>query len=81
MLPRKGRITFESEIGFQYISQPTVAYTITGTGCTTYNAGVYSNCGPIPQANITSEQNMLQDDLKDLRFFPIVSVGLGFKIH
>ena len=81
MLPKKGRITFESEIGFQYFSAPVVTYTITGTGCQNYNAGVYSNCGPIPQANITSEQNMLQDDLKDLRFFPILSFGLGFKIH
>jgi len=81
MLPKKGRITFQSEIGFEYFSAPTVVYNITGTGCQNYNAGVYSNCGPIPQSNIISEQNMLQGDLSDLRFFPIVSFGLGFRIH
>jgi hypothetical protein len=81
MLPRKGHFTFESEIGFQYFSAPTVLYTFTGTGCTTFLAGVYTNCGPIPQANITSEQNKLQNDLTDLRFFPILSFGLSYKIH
>jgi hypothetical protein len=81
LIPGKGRFTFQSEIGFQYFTPPTVAYTITGTGCQNDNAGVYSNCGPIPQTNITQEQNNLQSDLNDLRFFPIVSFGLGIRIH
>jgi hypothetical protein len=81
MLPRKGHFTFESEIGFQYFSQPTVVYNISGTGCTSYVGGVYINCGPIPQTNITTEQNTLQNDLTDLRFFPILSFGVSYKIH
>ena len=82
MLPKKGHFRFESEIGFQYFSAPTVQYTFTGTGCQNYTApNTYSNCGPIPQANITSEQNKLQNDLYDLRFFPILSFGLSYKIH
>jgi hypothetical protein len=81
LLPKKGRFTFQSEIGFQYFSSPTVVYNISGTGCQNYTAGVYSNCGPIPQSNVTDEQNKLQNDLTDLRFFPIVSFGLGFRIH
>ena len=81
MLSKKGRFSFQSEIGFQYFSAPTVVYNISGTGCQNYTAGVYSNCGPIPQSNVTDEQNKLQNDLTDLRFFPILSVGLGFRIH
>lgn len=81
LIPGKGRFTFQSEIGFQYFTAPTVVYSITGTGCQNYNAGVYSNCGPIPQTNISSEQMKLQNDLSDLRFFPIVSFGLGIRIH
>jgi len=81
MLPKNGRFTFQSELGFQYFSAPTVVYNITGTGCQNYTAGVYSNCGPIPQANITSEQVKLQNDLTDLRFFPVLSFGLSYKIH
>ncbi len=81
MIPKKGHFTFESEIGFQYFSAPTVKYTFTGTGCQSLLLGAYLNCGPIPQANITTEQNKLQNDLIDLRFFPILSFGLSYKIH
>jgi hypothetical protein len=81
MLPKKGRFTFESEIGVQFFSEPTVAYTFTGEGCATYVAGVYSNCGTIPTANVTSEQQKLQNDLTDLKYFPILSVGLSYRIH
>ena len=82
MLPKKGHFRFESEIGFQYFSAPTAQNTFTGTCCQNYTApNTYSNCGPIPQANITTEQNKLQNDLYDLRFFPILSFGLSYKIH
>ena len=81
MLPKKGRFTFQSEIGFQYFSAPTVVYNFSGTGCQNYTAGVYSNCGPIPQSNIADEQAKLQNDLTDLRFFPILSFGLSYRIH
>jgi hypothetical protein len=81
LLPRKGRFTFQSEIGFQYLSAPTVAYTLTGTGCLNYNAGVYSNCGPIPQSNISAQVADIQNNLSPLRFFPIFSIGLGYRIH
>jgi len=81
MLPKKGHFRFETEVGVQYFSAPTVQYTFSGTGCQNYIAGVYSSCGPIPQANITSEQNKLQNDLTDLRFYPILSIGLSYKIH
>ncbi len=88
MLPKKGHFTFESEIGFQYFSAPTVAYNISGgTACQNYNSttNTYSNCGPssttVTQTSITTEQNNLQNDLYDLRFFPILSLGLSYKIH
>jgi hypothetical protein len=81
MLPERGHFRLISEIGFQYFSEPTVVYNIAGGGCTSDVGGVYTNCGPIPQSSVTSEQNQLQNDLTDLRFFPIVSIGLSYKIH
>jgi hypothetical protein len=81
MLPRKGRFTFQSELGVQFFSQPTVAYNFSGNGCTTYNGVTYSNCGPVATADVTSEQTKIQNDLTDLRFFPILSIGLSYKIH
>jgi len=81
MLPKKGRFTFQSELGVEFFSQPTVLYTFTGTGCQNFNGVTYSNCGPIPTANVLSEQNKLQNDLSDLRFFPVLSFGLSYRIH
>jgi hypothetical protein len=86
MLKERGRIAFLTEFGFEYISTPTVVYNITGTGCQNYNglgatnAANYSNCGPIPASNIVAEQAKLQNDLNAYRFFPIISIGLSYKL-
>ena len=81
MLPKRGHLTFETEIGVQFFSQPTVNYTFTGQGCQTDTGGVYTDCGPIPQDNITSEQQKLQNDINELRYFPVVSFGISYRIH
>jgi hypothetical protein len=81
MLPRKGRFTFQSELGVQFFPQPTVAYNFTGNGCTTFNGVTYSNCGAVAPGDVTSEQQKMQNDLTDLRFFPVLSIGLSYKIH
>lgn len=81
MLPKKGRFTFESELGVQFFSEPTIAYTFSGEGCQNDTAGVYTNCGPIPASNVSAEESKLQNDLNDLRFFPVLSVGLSYRIH
>jgi hypothetical protein len=77
MAPRKGHFRFESEVGVQFESSPTVAYTITGNGCT---GGPTTGCGPVAQSDINAEQVKLQNDLKDLKFYPIVSFGLSYKL-
>jgi len=79
MLPKRGHFRFEIEAGVQYFSAPTVTYTFTGEGCPTAVAS--PSCAPIPTTNILSEQTKLQNDLTDLRFFPILSFGLSYKIH
>jgi hypothetical protein len=79
LLPKKGRFTFQSEVGVQFFSSPTVAYTFTGNGCPT--ATHTPQCAPIPTTSITQEQQTLQNDLTDLKYFPILSVGLGIKLH
>lgn len=80
MFPKKGRFAFESEVGVQFFSQPTVDYNFSGNGCPAANSPE-SNCGPIATSSVTSEQNMLQNDLTDLKYFPILSVGLSYRLH
>jgi len=84
MLPKKGHFRFESEIGVEYISAPTVTFNnFSGEGCTSYNGVTYSGCGAIlsTDPNVVAQQNKLNNDLNPLRFFPILSFGLSYKIH
>jgi hypothetical protein len=81
MLPRKGRWTFEGELGVQFITQPTVVYSISGAGCPASGENTIPPCGAVQTSDIAQEQTNLQNDLMDLRYFPIASIGLGFKIH
>jgi hypothetical protein len=81
LLSKRGRFTFQGELGVQFFSEPTVVYAFSGNGCTTYNGVTYSNCGPVATTDVASEQQKMQNDLTDLKFFPVLSVGLGFRIH
>ena len=78
MIPRDGRHwSFPTEIGFQYISRPTVVLSLAGRSCSADGCGdVNSGDGA---ANIASEQQMLNDDLSPLRFYPILSTGVSFR--
>jgi hypothetical protein len=35
----------------------------------------------VAQSDVLAEQNKLQNDLTDLKYFPTVSFGLSYKIH
>ncbi len=78
MVPAKGHFRFISELGFEYINAPTVAYNISGSGC---QGPGQTNCGPVTQTSVQQEQQDLQNDLNGLRFFPIFSLGISYKIH
>ncbi len=82
MLPKKGHFTFESEIGFQYFSAPTVVNNLHRHRLPELHHTPMPTATAAPSpAKIISEQNKLQNDLYDLRFFPILSFGLSYKIH
>jgi hypothetical protein len=78
MIPKKGHFSFQTELGVQFFTPPTVLYTFTGQGCTD---ATYTNCGPISPADIASEQSKIQNDLTELKYFPVLSFGLSYKIH
>jgi hypothetical protein len=86
LLPKKGRFTFQSELGVEFVSAPTVALAFSGNVCTSAQG---ANCAtptnissnPMFQADITSEQAKLQNDVNFVRYYPILSFGVGFKIH
>jgi hypothetical protein len=81
MLPRKGHWAFEGELGVQFITLPTVVYSISGYGCPAAGESTSPPCEPVASSDIAQEQTNLQNDLMDLRYFPIASIGFSYKIH
>ncbi len=62
------------EIGFQYVSRPTVHLDLAGSACSS------DGCGTIVgDPNILAEQKDLDNDLSALRFFPVVSLGVSYR--
>jgi hypothetical protein len=92
MAPKHGHVRFETEIGIEYIGNPTVLWNVTGMGCTnTASVAGATTCapsgasstawGPVAPADIAQQQANLQNDVNFLRFFPILNIGLSYKIH
>ncbi len=76
---RTAGLTFPVDIGIEYIKPPTASFVLTGSSCQSP-----SDCGPIQndpdtQQNILEQQGEIVDDLKPLRFFPILSIGVSYK--
>ncbi len=80
MLPKSGsKFSVPFEVGFQYISSPSLDLHLYGNACDSSG-----NCGDInasdgPQ-NLASEVQMLNQDISGLRFYPVLSIGLSYKI-
>ncbi len=82
LAPRRGRVSFPLDLGFQYTAQPVVKLAITGNSCGTQvqaDGTTDAGCGSVDQTNVAQEQSQLQDDIKMLRFYPILSFGVTVK--
>ena len=80
MVPRSGHVRFETELGVEVIGSPTVAWTFTGQGCTTNCSAASPTYVPIAASDVAAQNASLQNDLNDLKVFPIFSIGLSYKI-
>ena len=79
---RGGRFSMPLEVGAQYTSAPTVQLAISGNSCGSQaqaDGSTESGCGSVDQTNVQQEQQQLQNDLKPLRFYPIVSLGFAMR--
>ena len=85
LVPRRAGKHFSVpfEVGFEYISQPTLTLSLAGTACDPTQPPAVG-CQSIAtdattQANLAAEQKTLNDDIAPLRFFPILTIGFGYK--
>ncbi len=75
---RNPHFSFPVELGFEYIAQPRVKLNITGSGCQIDAGTTELDCGPVDQSDIVEEQRELMEDVKPLRVFPMVSIGVTY---
>jgi hypothetical protein len=80
LLPRSGRhISVPFEFGFAYVGTPQTTLNFGGSVC---SSG--APCGtiasqPAVQTNILGQQQKINNDVSPFRFYPIVSIGFGYK--
>ena len=72
--PKAGRgMTFSFDLGVFYQGEPNVGLTaVCGVGVSAFT------CTQI-QNDVVAEEASLQDDLKDYKFYPVVSFGIGYR--
>jgi len=78
MIPRSGRHwSFPFEVGAAYTGHNAVHLNLQGTAC--MPSGCLSTSTPAIQQSILSEQNNLNESMKRLQAYPIISTGFAFR--
>jgi hypothetical protein len=85
MVPTGDRhFTAAFDLGVVFQDKPNVALALSGNACLVNSNGTAGQCAPVNSlpgvaANIADEQVKVGDDLKFLRYYPVVSFGIGWK--
>ena len=80
LVPRRHRFSVPFEIGAIYTGAPQTVLGLTGKACDSTGA----NCRSISsdaaiQSNVAAEKNKLDKDMASFKFYPVISLGFGFK--
>jgi len=80
LIPRSGKhYSFLFEFGGAYQGSARVALNLTGNVCDpTTGLACISASDPTVQANVVAQQQKIRNDINPYRFFPVISLGVGF---
>jgi hypothetical protein len=79
LIPRSGRhYSFLFEVGGAYQGSARVALNLTGNVCDSNGANCVPTSNSTVQANVLAQQQKIRNDINPYRFFPVVSLGVGF---
>jgi hypothetical protein len=80
LIPRSGRhYSFLFEVGAVYEGSARAALNLAGNVCDTSGLNCRAiSSDPTVQANVQAQQVKIQHDVNPYRFFPVVSLGVGF---
>ena len=82
IVPRKAKKHFSIpiELGFAYVGDPAIDLGFTGSTCNAAATACQSIANnPTFQQDLAAQKSKYQNDISALRFYPIVSVGFGYK--
>jgi hypothetical protein len=82
LLPRNHhRFSVPFEIGAIYTQAPQALLNLTGSACDSTGANCTAIAStPSIQANVLAEQNKINKDMAPFKFYPVISLGFGFKL-
>ncbi len=80
MLPRNRHFSLIVDLGAAYQGTPNFKLGLTGSAC----FGGNTNCAPVNSvpglpANVINEQNKINNDLKPFKYYPDITIGVGYK--
>jgi hypothetical protein len=79
MIPRSGRhLSFPMELGAAYTGAPVISVTLKGTACSQQGCQSFAQ-NQQAQASVQLEVYKLNEDLKRLPVYPIVSMGVAYR--
>jgi len=84
LLPRSGRhfgVNLEGGVVFQGSPETTVSLAGAACAVSPTSGCANANADPIVQSNLRLEQNKLNDDLRPLRYYPVVSLGISWQFR
>jgi hypothetical protein len=68
------------EIGFAYQDAPRATLSLTGGACDSSGVNCRDiNSDPTVLANLQAEQDKLNKDISPFKFYPLISIGFGYK--
>jgi hypothetical protein len=82
LVPHGGhRFSMKFEVGGAYRGNPNIALNFTGSACQQNG----TNCTPVAtnsmfQSSVAAQQTKFNNDISFLKFYPIVSLGFGFRL-
>jgi len=82
IVPRKASKHFSVpvEIGFAYVGYPHLSLSFIGSTCDEFGEACQTvESNPTFQQDLAAQRSKYQDDLSALRFYPILSIGFGYK--
>jgi hypothetical protein len=79
IIPRSGRhLSFPFEFGAAYTGVPRINVALSGTACTSQGCSSFAQ-NAAAQSDVTAEVDKLNEDLKRVPVYPILSMGVAYR--